>query len=552
MLGRPLDPESAEVLHPTTGGYPLFVIEAVRAMAEPGAPVQPAGKLNEILQRRLAQASPTAQEVAGLAASVGRYFSLDLLVEASDADGQDVVQAVDELWRRRILREARQGYDFSHDLIREAAYSAVSPPKRWLLHRRIAQALELLHGEDRDSVSAHLAEQYERGGRADRAITYYRAAARSASAVFAHLDAIRMHEKALGLIRAMPPGPNRDAQELAVLEQLAAPLNARFSYASTRLQQTLERAVELSERLGRTDSLLNGLAALWTSRFVQGRTAESYAVAVRALALVDPDARASVPGHFAVGGTAVSLGRPAEAVRHLRMATELSGEVHSLSVGTRPDVHARAWMAHAHWLLGDDAAATECSRHAVTLARRIEHPYSLTVALAYAAITRQLQDDRELLGATVDELIDLCTRYDFAYYSDWGRVLRGWVRDDIDEARRGVDSLKAAGSLARMPYWLWLVADLHARDGRTDRARATLDAALVTAEAYDDLWWAPEVMRARARLDPPAESAVRLRQAADLARRQGSVALADRCEADRARLPDCLSAPNATATPAER
>jgi hypothetical protein len=57
------------------------------------------------------------------------------------------------------MREYRDGYDFSHDLLRETAYTLVSPPKRWLLHRRVAQALELLHPDDADTVSAQLAEK---------------------------------------------------------------------------------------------------------------------------------------------------------------------------------------------------------------------------------------------------------------------------------------------------------------------------------------------------------------------------------------------------------
>ena len=52
----------------------------------------------------------------------------------------------------RIMREYRDGYDFSHDLLRETAYTLVSPPKRWLLHRRVAQALELLHPGDEAAV----------------------------------------------------------------------------------------------------------------------------------------------------------------------------------------------------------------------------------------------------------------------------------------------------------------------------------------------------------------------------------------------------------------
>ena len=87
-----------------------------------------------------------------------------MLAEASDLEADIVVQAVDELWRRRIMQELGDGYDFSHDMLREAAYAQVSPPKRWLLHRRVAQGLELLHADDTNAVAAQLAEQYARGG----------------------------------------------------------------------------------------------------------------------------------------------------------------------------------------------------------------------------------------------------------------------------------------------------------------------------------------------------------------------------------------------------
>ena len=127
----------------------------------------PVGDLAAVLRKRLEQGTAAAREVAGLAAAVGTNFTLDLLTEASDLDADQVVEAVDELWRRRIMREFRDGYDFSHDLLRETAYAGVSPPKRWLLHRRIAQALELLHAEDTGPVAAQLAEQYARGGRAN-------------------------------------------------------------------------------------------------------------------------------------------------------------------------------------------------------------------------------------------------------------------------------------------------------------------------------------------------------------------------------------------------
>src|SRR5262249_8609486 len=196
-----------------------------------------------------------------------------------------VVEPVDELGGRRIMREFGDGYDFSHDRLREAAYAGVSPPKRWLLHRRIAQGLELLHADNTDSVAAQLAEQYARGGRPERALAYYQRAARVASAMLAHAEEIRLHEKALSIVAAMPARRDRDGRELAVLEAMAAPLNARFGYSSPDVQRALERSIELAEALGRRDSRVAGLAALAAAQFVQGRTADSHRTAVQALDL---------------------------------------------------------------------------------------------------------------------------------------------------------------------------------------------------------------------------------------------------------------------------
>ena len=251
ISGRPLPAEHVDLLQATTGGFPLYIVEAVRGIVDLGSAPRPAGGLTAVLNNRLEHATAPAREVAGLAAAVGSNFTLDLLTEASDLDADMVVEGVDELWRRRIMHEFGDGYDFSHDLLRETAYAHVSPPKRWLLHRRIAQALELLQADDIDAVSAQLAEQYARGGRPARAVAYYRRAADVAAARFAHAEAIRLHKQALSIVCRLPETRDRDRQELEILQAMAAPLNARHGYSSRELQQALERSVVLSEALGR-------------------------------------------------------------------------------------------------------------------------------------------------------------------------------------------------------------------------------------------------------------------------------------------------------------
>jgi DNA-binding SARP family transcriptional activator/tetratricopeptide (TPR) repeat protein len=535
MRGTPLLAADRDLLYAVSGGFPLHVVEAMRTVgdASGGAPL-PLGDLAAVLRRRLDQASGPAQEIAGLAAAVGRDFTLDLLVEASDLDACAVVDAVDELWRRRILSERGGGYDFSHDRLRDAAYAEVSPPRRWLLHRRLAQGLELLHPDDVDQVSALLAEQYALGGRPGQAVVYYQRAATLAAGVFAHDEAIRLHSRALFIVRAGPRGPEGARRELAVLEAMAAPLNACYGYASSQLQTVLERSIALAESVGRTDSELQGLLGLFASRIVQGRIADAHRLALRALSLADPDCDLVGPAHFAVAGSAIHRGMPGEAVRHFETAARLSRGA-SLSLGTHPDVHGPAWAAHAHWLLGHDAESLASCRYAVDLARASGHPYSLAVAVAYSAITHQLRGDPAELPGAVQELSELCERYGFGYYREWALVLGGWFQGGtagLELARRGIDNLKTEGAFLRMPYWLSLLAELQTADGRPEAARSTLDAAEAGARIRADVWWLPEVQRLRSAHDQAGAAVSRLRSAAALATEHGSLTLVRRCERD--------------------
>jgi tetratricopeptide (TPR) repeat protein len=535
ISGGAVHEDGRDVLQAMTGGFPLYVVEAARTRVDLGSASAPTGDLAEVLRARLGQVTPVVQDVAGLAAAVGQNFTLDLLTEASDLEADTVVRAVDELWRRRILREFRDGYDFSHDLLRDAAYAQVSPPKRWLLHRRLAQGLELLHANDTDAVSAQLAEQYARGGRPERALAYYRRAAEVASERFAHAEAIRLYDAALIVVQSLPEGRDRDRQELEILDALSAPLNARYGYAAPKLQRTLIRLVALAESLDRTYTMLTSLIGLWSSQFVQGDLDSAERTVTRVLELVEPDSELDGVAQFSFAGLATSIGRPGEAVRRFDRAAGLVKGAPSLSIGTPPEVHGQAWSAHAHWLLGHDEIARSKACEAIELARSSEHPYTLAVALAYGAITHHLRNDRTELKTIVVELRDLCERYGFGYYREWGLILDGWCHADptgVELAQHGVKNLRAEGSFTRMPYWLSVLADLLQRNDQPAAAHATLDAAIVDAQARHDVWWLPEVMRMRAAYDPDDSAVKRLNEAAALARTHGSVQLLARCQQD--------------------
>ncbi len=535
LFGRPLGDAEAQLLHAASGGYPLYVVEASQSSLSRAEPGVTENDLAGVLKRRLSEASPQAQDCAALAAAVGRDFRLELLVEASDLDEASVVAAVDELWRRRLLRQVGHGYDFAHDLLRDTAYQSVPPARRWLEHRRLAQALELLQDGAVHHTSAALAEQYDRGGRPERAIPYLIDAAADAARVYATNDALRLLRRCLELTRALPAGLDREIRELEVLQIMTAPLTSTHGYADRELENTLRRSIALAQALDRTDTEVASIVGLWAATFVQGDIAGSYALADGAQQLVSEVPELAGQVHFGLGGSALSLGRPEESVRHLDLAYDLSIGAVSLLVGTRPEVHARAWSAHAWWLLGDEQRCRDACEQALAGARAADHAYTLTVALAYAAVSYQLLGDVEAVERCAAELATLCHRHGFAYYREWGIILGGWARGDergITQIQAGIAALKVSRSRTRLPYWLALLAELQIAAGRQVDARASLDAARVSATLRADTWWLPEVLRLRAQLEPVPLSLRLLKESEALALSQSSPGLAARAHTD--------------------
>ena len=224
IAGRQLDPDQTSGLYHETEGNPLFVVEMVRArtleehtgkqraekkplplLTLPASTLPPT--VQTILATRLAHLSPLAREVASVAAVIGREFPFTVLARASTEDEDALVRGLDELWQRRIVREqGGDAYDFSHDKLREQAYTALSTAHRRLLHRRVAESLAEVYATDLDSVSRQIAAHYERAGLPEQAIPYYQRAGEVASRIYANAEAVTAFQQAITLLEARPRG----------------------------------------------------------------------------------------------------------------------------------------------------------------------------------------------------------------------------------------------------------------------------------------------------------------------------------------------------------
>jgi DNA-binding SARP family transcriptional activator len=285
-------------------GNPLFVVEMVRegerATSTPGTErvERPATtlprRLRAVIASRLERLSAPSAELLGMAAVIGREFDLDLLLRVSRKDEDAAVQSLDELWRRRIVRELGAGqYDFSHDKLREVAYGALSLTHRQLLHRYTAEALETLDVGEHEGVSGRIAFHYDRAGDHARAITHYRRTAEAARSLYAHEEALSAYERGLELLEELSPTAVLEGWRRLVTAELhegvgdILGLQAQHAEARRRFEQALEH------RSG--DAI--GSARLWrkvglthTAQYRYDEAAQAYASAEAALGPAETNA----------------------------------------------------------------------------------------------------------------------------------------------------------------------------------------------------------------------------------------------------------------------
>jgi eukaryotic-like serine/threonine-protein kinase len=243
-LGANVDPNLVTDLVRRAGGHPFHLEELVRAVAAgSGSDALPDSVLG-MVQARLDDLDAKSRMLLRAASVYGESFWTGgvAALMGDDVPTAEIHRMLAGFLARELVSQERASkwrgeteFRFRHALLRDAAYATLAERDRQRAHRRAAAWLESMGEKD----PAVLAEHYDLGADADKAVSYFRLAAAQA---LQHNDYDRAMSHAK---RAREHGP--DGPTLGALDAI----EAEVLYWRGDLSASAERATDASDVLSR-------------------------------------------------------------------------------------------------------------------------------------------------------------------------------------------------------------------------------------------------------------------------------------------------------------
>ena len=484
-----------------SGGNPLLAVELARAEVRG----DDSGSLAGLVRDWLARFGVEGADVLRWAAVLSPCIEIDVLVRLTGLDANEVAAVLEDAERHGMLQAAENGLRFAHELIARGVYNDISPLRRQVMHRRIAEFLEEATGHDL-SRAANLAHHATQSGDAGLAARATVSAGRLCLRFFANDDALALARKGLQLTAALPEA-ERVCREIELHDILlaAGPLEDREA-AAQQYAVMAERALDLGElahaRLGyhmastvRWEQGRWGAAreqTLQAERVVRSGDEESRIVGIaetaKCLAMIERDlgeadallmeanslARRKGFNHPAI---AAGLGMLRFHENRLDEADELFREARTLckSLGDRVDEYlANEYLIMLDLQRGQPVQARERCNELLMLGGKLREGSEEPFARAMLGLCNYaIDDEHEGMDAALADLRIADAKHRLAYILTRAAVLdceRGRVESAVD---RATEALEYATLLERATEMLIANAVLsHARDKCGDRAAA--------------------------------------------------------------------------------
>lgn len=467
-------------IHAESAGNPLFALELAQARA--GGIDWIEGNLGSLIAAQLARLDPRAKEVVAFAAALGIPFSGELLAQVAGLEMPVLLTAVGELERHGLIRAAGvERYDFTHDLVRQAAYRGISPPRRRLLHLQIARTLAALVERD-EALYAQLARHASAAEEHELAARAAAAAGERCLRLFAGGEAGAFADLGSRHLARMAPAPSRCRLAVALLrlEVLSTAGGGRRRRRS--LPGRLERAIGEAQAAGLDQEVAAGFHLLSVLQQETGDVAGA----------AESTRRAAAAGRGADAAThARQLANTARCLADLETDIASARELSAAAAAELAPLGLEIAELHWGWGLlqrwdGEAEAAIGSLERALELARGAEDRWREYQCLGRLA-TLELERGGQGAGARCAELRGLAARLG-EEAAPWAHTLTALAQsaDGDEEAlprlEQALAGLRSVDDKSHLAQALNLAAGFHLQAGRWPASRACAEEALAAAE----------------------------------------------------------------------
>ena len=235
-----------------SGGNPLYALAVTRSLVAGDSAV--AGSIEAIIDEHLATLNDRARDLVMWAAALGTSFTPETFACAADCPMDELLVALEELELHGVIHPSGgpTAFDFSHDLVRRAAYGRIFPARRRAMHLAIAQRLVTLD-DPLGKLAGDVAAQALAGGDPDLAARACARAAEHCMRVFAFEEARALAARGLDALaqpttRELVPLRRRVVLETELLGIRVHAGGARGN--ETETQSALHRLAEEARTLG--------------------------------------------------------------------------------------------------------------------------------------------------------------------------------------------------------------------------------------------------------------------------------------------------------------
>lgn len=543
-----------EMLHKQTQGHPLFTIELLRGMQERGDILKDSDgfwvtgqsldwetlpvRVEAVIQERIGRLPETMQRVLEIASVEGEFFAAEIVARVLGGDERELLEYLSgELDRKHRLIRAQSvqrvndclvsRYQFRHILTQKYLYGTLDKVERVHLHEQIGRVLEDLFGasENVATVAVQLALHFREAQIAEKAIQYLFLAGNQAINLSAYQEAVTHITRGLELLSTLPVSQSRNEQELNMNIALGIAWQGAGGGQFPKVKDAYFRARDLCQKLNKPAELAQVLGGLSIFYYVHAEHHKAIEHALEGLDLAESvqDQYLMLLCRWYLGFINFCLGEYQTALSYLEQVTDFydSEKHHQILVqmrGSDAGLGAMAYKACCLWCLGYPEQALQCSQEALTLARKLAHPFTLADVICFAGCQfHSMRRDASGLALEADSLFQLAQEASLEgwkataqRYLGEALVLQGKIGESAQKIKKGLSALKSeeiglyfSGTLATLAEGcinalsgnLATFAEGCMDAGHFEEVRSSLDEAFAFVEKTDERYWESELFR---------------------------------------------------------